>query len=119
MTLKNNLARTIGLAIAGCLLLGGAAISAQASQRWDDDATWREVRSFDHFLDTHHEAAQDIWRHPNLVRNDRWCYRHPEFEEWVRNHPRAAEELRENPRGFMNRVRAFERHERGEGPYRE
>jgi len=119
MTARSKAVRTVGLAAACCLLLGSEATPTKATpaQDWDNDPTWREVRSFDRFLDTHHEVAEEVWRHPNVVRKEKWCYRHPEFEEWTRDHPRAAEELRENPRGFMNRVRDFERHERGDGHY--
>jgi len=119
MTTWSRVVRPIGLAAVCCLLLGGAATPTRAAQDWDNDATWREVRNFDRFLDTHHEVAEEVWRHPNVVRKEKWCYRHPEFEEWMRDHPRAAEELRENPRGFMNRVRDLERHERGEGYHRD
>jgi len=117
MSTTGKVARVIGLAATCWLLLGNVSTPADATpaQNWDHDATWREVRSFDRFLDTHHDVAEEVWRHPNLVGKEKWCYRHPEFEEWTRNHPRAAEELRENPRGFMNRVRDWERHERGEG----
>jgi hypothetical protein len=120
MSARSNVVRAIGLAVACCLLLGGAAMPTKAApaQQWDNDGTWREVRSFDRFLDTHHEVAEEVWRHPSVVRKEKWCYRHPEFEEWTKDHPRAAEELRENPRGFMNRVHDLERLERSEGPYR-
>jgi hypothetical protein len=117
MMTRSKIVRVPGLVAACLLLLSGAAVPGKA-QDWDNDTTWREVRSFDRFLDTHHEVAEEVWHHPNVVRKEKWCYRHPEFEEWARYHPRAAEELRESPRRFMNRVRDFERHERGEGPYR-
>ena len=119
MTLWNKVAKAIGVAAAGCLLFGSAATSARAAQRWDDEATWREVRNFDQFLGAHPDAAAEVWRHPNVVRKDRWCSHHPDFEEWASHHPRAAEQLRADPRGFMNRVRAWERHERGERPHQE
>jgi len=117
MSTRGKVVRALALAAACCLLLGGATTETKATpaQDWDHDATWRGVRNFERFLDSHHEVAQEIWRHPNVVRKEKWCYRHPEFEEWTRDHPRAAEQLRENPRGFMNRVRDWERHERGEG----
>ena len=121
MTVCYRSFKRTSLAVALGLLLMGTAASAKAAPAndWDRDTTWREVRSFDQFLDSHHEAAQELWKHPNLVRKEKWCYRHPEFEEWARYNPRAADELRENPRRFMNRVREFEKHERGEGAYRD
>jgi len=121
MKTQNQRLKGIGLAAALLLFLGGATTAAKAAPvaNWDRDTSWEDVRSFARFLDVHPQAAADLWRHPKLVRKERWCYAHPEFQEWARYNSHAAEELRENPNGFMNRVRDFEARERHGGPYRD
>ena len=85
------------------------------TQRDDRDITRRELRSFDGFLDTHHEIAKDLRKDPTLVDNADYLAKHPELQAYLNNHPGVRGELKEHPRYFMRRERRYERHEHGEG----
>ena len=76
--------------------------------RRDDDATRRELASFDGFLDKHPEIAEQLSKDPSLAKNEEYLENHPELREYLKNHSGVREELAENPQAFMNSMKRFD-----------
>ncbi len=76
-----------------------------------DDVTRRQLASFDNFLDTHPEVAEQLRRNPSLVNNREFVENHPALQEYLQQHPEMREEIRQNPNGFMHREDRFDRRE--------
>jgi phage-related protein len=76
--------------------------------RRDNDATRRELASFDGFLDKHPEVAEQLSKDPSLAKNEEYLENHPEFREYLKNHSGVREELAENPQAFMNSMKRFD-----------
>jgi hypothetical protein len=77
----------------------------------DDDVTWRQLASFDNFLDSHPEVAEELRKDPSLVNNQEFVEKHAELQEYLQQHPEVREELSQNPHGFMHQERRFDRRE--------
>jgi hypothetical protein len=67
----------------------------------DNDITRRELASFDRFLDSHRETAEQLRRNPSLINNREFVDKHPELQTYLQQHPGVREELTENPNAFM------------------
>jgi hypothetical protein len=105
---------TAVLALAGLVvLLRGAPIRAQ---EWDwnrdqaergapERVNERDLRSFDAFLDRHWETADELYRDPELINNERFLRGHSELREWLDDHPEAAAAIQANPRRYLWRER--------------
>ena len=76
-----------------------------------DDVTRRQLASFDSFLDTHPEAAEQLRRNPSLVDDREFVENHPALREYLHQHPEIREEIRQNPNGFMHQEDRFDRRE--------
>jgi len=74
----------------------------------------RDLRSFDAFLDAHDETAQELYRDPNLVKNERFLRGHADLRDWLENHPDAATAIQADPRAAIWHGRTSERGEREE-----
>jgi len=77
----------------------------------DRDTTRHELASFDQFLDSHRETAEQLRKDPSLVDNQQFLKDHPALETYLKDHPAVRQELRENPNGFMKEEDRFDRHE--------
>ena len=77
----------------------------------DRDITRRELASFDKFLDSHSEIAEQVRKNPSLVDNQQFLKDHPALQVYVQQHPAVREELRENPNAFMSAENRYDRHE--------
>jgi hypothetical protein len=77
----------------------------------DRDITRRELASFDKFLDSHREIAEQVRKNPSLVDNQQFLKDHPALQTYVQQHPEVSEELKENPNAFMSAENRYERHE--------
>ncbi|MGA8765236.1 MAG: hemophore-related protein [Candidatus Sulfotelmatobacter sp.] len=77
----------------------------------DDSATRRQVASFDNFLDSHPEVAEQLRKDPSLVNNPEYVEKHAELQQYLQQHPEIREELSQNPNGFMRQEQRFERRE--------
>src|SRR6516162_2662456 len=77
----------------------------------DRDITRRELSSFDKFLDSHHEIAEQVRKNPSLVDNQQFLKDHPALQAYVQQHPAVSEELRENPNAFMSAENRYDRNE--------
>ncbi len=85
---------------------GGAQASAQ-----DNDTTRAELASFDRFMDSHPEIAEQLRKDPSLVKNDDFVRDHHDLQEYLQQHPGVREEISENPDRFMHQERRFDRAE--------
>jgi len=61
----------------------------------------RDVRSLDSFLDAHWEIADELYRDPELVNNDRFLRGHGELRDWMDSHPDAAQAIQADPRAAI------------------
>src|SRR5262252_6668640 len=77
----------------------------------DHDITRRELASFDRFLDSHREVAEQVRKNPSLVDNQQFLKDHPALQTYVQQHPAVREELRENPNAFMSAENRYDRNE--------
>jgi hypothetical protein len=69
----------------------------------------RDQRSFDAFLDAHDETAQELYRNPELVSNERFLKGHSELRHWLDDHPDAVEAIQADPRATLWHERSTER----------
>jgi hypothetical protein len=75
----------------------------------------QDQRSFERFLNEHDETAQELYRDPDLVKNERFLKGHSELRDWLDNHRDAAEAIEANPRAVIWRERTTTGREREEG----
>jgi hypothetical protein len=61
----------------------------------------RDLRSFDTFLDAHGETAQELYRDPELITNDRFLRGHSDLRNWLEDHQEAAQAIQVDPRGAI------------------
>jgi len=76
-----------------------------------DDATRRQLTSFDKFLDSHPEIAEQVRKDPSLVDNQEFVQQHPDLRQYLQQHPEIRQELSQNPNGFMRQEDRFDRRE--------
>ncbi|MGA9510620.1 MAG: hypothetical protein WBV55_18510 [Candidatus Sulfotelmatobacter sp.] len=76
-----------------------------------DDATRRQLASFDSFLDSHPEVAEQLRRNPSLINDQGFVEKHPQLQQYMQQHPEIREELSQNPNAFMHQEDRFDRHE--------
>jgi hypothetical protein len=89
--------------------------------RFDNDATRRDVADFAHFLDSHPELAEQVRKDPSLLDNRQFVHDHPALEAYLQNHPGVRDEIRQNPNAFMREEDRFDNREgayRGDRDYR-
>src|SRR6266852_2747857 len=99
-------------------LLGLVTASAQLSSQGgtqsipqDNDTTRGEIASFDRFMDSHPEMAEQLRRDPSLVTNEEFVENHPALQEYLQQHPGVREEITENPNRFMRQEQRVDRRE--------
>jgi len=69
----------------------------------------RDQRSFAAFLDAHDETAQELYRNPELISNERFLKGHAELRGWLDDHPDATEAIQADPRAALWHERSTER----------
>ncbi len=74
----------------------------------------RDLDKFDAYLDAHWETAQELYRDPDLVKNERFLRGHADLRDWLENHPDAATAIQADPRAAIWHGRTSERGEREE-----
>jgi hypothetical protein len=74
----------------------------------------RDLRSFEAFLDSHDDTAQELYRDPELVKNERFLRGHSELRDWLDDHREAAEAIQANPRAVIWQERTATGREREE-----
>src|SRR5579863_5355067 len=81
----------------------------------DNDTTRGQLASFDQFLDTHPEIAEQLRKNPSLVNSGEFVKNHPALQTYLRDHQQVREELRENPNAFMREEKRFDRRDDARG----
>jgi hypothetical protein len=76
-----------------------------------NDTTRAELASFDRFLDSHHEIAEQLRKDSSLVKNSEFVQNHPALQTYLQQHPEVREELTENPNAFMRQENRYDRSE--------
>ena len=77
----------------------------------DRDTTRQELASFDKFLDSHRETADQLRKDPSLVDNKEFVKNHPALQTYLQDHPRVREEIKENPNSFMRAENRYDHQE--------
>lgn len=75
----------------------------------DRDARGRELASFNAFLDSHREVADQVRRDPSLLDNRDYVENHPELKAYLADHPGVRDDVRSNPDAFMHQEDRFDR----------
>ena len=83
----------------------------RANDSRSNDITRPELRSFDQFLDSHREIAEQLQKDPSLVKNTQFVQNHPALQTYLQQHPEVRAELAENPSVFMHREDRYDRSE--------
>jgi hypothetical protein len=81
----------------------------QREDSFDNNTTRRDVAEFNHFLDSHHEIAEQVRRDPSLLDNRQFVQNHPALETYLRGNPGVRDDIRQNPTAFMQREDRFDR----------
>ncbi len=95
------------LPLAGSLCLTPVASADRddwRQSRYDEQVSERDLRSFDEYLDTHRETAQQLYKNPDLLRDRRFIRDHNALNDWLDSHSDAAEALQANPRRYLARA---------------
>src|SRR5438128_3083674 len=119
MTLRNYLRSAIlGGSMAICLI--GLPIAKTAKevtrQAANPDLTRQQVATFDQFLDSHPQIAQQLQANPSLINNAEFLEGQPQLQAFLTSHPELSEELKETPSFFMQREQQFEKAENRANP---
>ena len=77
----------------------------------DTDTTRQELASFDQFLDSHRETAEQLRKDPSLVNSEEFLKNHPALQTYLQQHPQIREEIKESPETFMRKENGFDRPE--------
>ncbi len=88
-----------------------AAQTPAQTQDRDDDATRRQLASFDKFLDSHPDVAEQLHKDPSLVNNQEFVEKHQELQQYLQQHPEVREELSQKPNAFMHQEQRYDRRE--------
>lgn len=75
--------------------------SYERAERYAARLSTREQQSFDAFLNSHWETANELYREPELINNERFLRGHSDLRNWLEDHPEAAEAIRANPRAAI------------------
>ncbi len=113
--MKTSLRKSMFLAIPVAGLLGIAPLGfAEERRPAAAHMSERDLQKFDAYLDAHDETAQELYRDPNLVKNERFLRGHADLSDWLDNHPEAAAAIQADPRAAIWHERTTERGEREE-----
>ncbi len=77
----------------------------------DREATRRELASFDQYLDSHREVAEQLRKNPALVDNQEFLKDHPSLQTYLQDHPAVRQELKNNPNAFMQEEARYDQRE--------
>ena len=67
----------------------------------DRDANREELATFDRFLDSHREIADQLKKDPSLADNREFLTNHPALQTYLQDHPAVREAIRQNPDAVM------------------
>jgi len=75
----------------------------------DSDFTTGQLASFDRFLDSQPDLAQQLRKDPSLIDNQQFVESHPALQQYLQGHPQFREEFDQNPNAFMRQEQGFDR----------
>jgi phage-related protein len=101
------------LAFAGVLLAAPVGVNSQTMppQDRDDSMSRNQLSSFDSFLDSHPEVAEQLRKDPSLVKNEDFVEKHPALQQYLQQHPEIREQISQNSNGVMHQEERFDRRE--------
>ncbi len=98
------------LTVTGVLLATPGSVQAQTMPPGPDDNLSRwQLASFDSFLDSHLEVAEQVRQNPSLVNNEDFVEAHPALQQYLQQHPEIREQISQNPNGVMRQEQRFDR----------
>ncbi len=74
----------------------------------DRDRDRRELASFNQFLDSHRETAEQLRKDPSLVDNHQFLSNHPALQSYLQDHPAVRQQLQQGPNAFMRNEDRYE-----------
>jgi hypothetical protein len=77
----------------------------------DNESNRRELASFDQFLDSHRETAEQVRKDPTLLNNDQFVKNHPALQTYLQQHPEIGQQVKQNPDAFMQHEASYDRRE--------
>jgi dsDNA-binding SOS-regulon protein len=77
--------------------------------RNDIDRDGGERSSFDQFLDSHREIAEQLRKSPSLADNQQFLKSHPALQSYMQQHPEVRQHLQQNPNAFMQQDNRYDR----------
>src|SRR6202789_230753 len=80
----------------------------RGADRGNRDGDRRDLAEFDHFLDRHHEIAEQVRKDPSLADNREFVQNHPALQDFLQNNPGVREQLRQDPNAFMHQEGRYE-----------
>src|SRR5260370_37538809 len=100
------------LTVSGVLLATPGSVQAQTMPPGPDDNLSRwQLASFDSFLDSHPEVAEQVRQNPSLVNNEDFVEAHPALQQYLQQPPEIREQISQNPNGVMRQEQRFDRRE--------
>ena len=112
MTKKLYVRNVLGYAAVSTLIWvgpAGVAMAQDASQ--SARASRGELASFDQFLDSHREIAEQLRRDPKLIQDQKFVEQHPALQTYLQQNPNVREQLARNPNAFMGQERGYDARE--------
>jgi phage-related protein len=94
-----------------CVPPAGAQSQGMPPQDRDSDMTRQQLATFDRFLDSHPELAEQLRKDPTLVNNEEFVENHRELQQYLQQHPEVREELQHNPNAVLHQEQRYERRE--------
>jgi hypothetical protein len=97
------------LPLAGTLCFTPVASADQddwQGSRYEDRVNERDLRSFERYLNSHPETAQQLYQNPALLRDYRFVRDHDALEDWLQDHPEAAQAMQAHPHKYLSRTQA-------------
>jgi hypothetical protein len=72
-----------------------------AQRRTTGTVSLKDVQSLDHYLDTHWQEADALYRDPDLINDICFVRAHSSLADWLQERPDAAQAISERPRDFF------------------
>lgn len=82
-----------------------------AMNRNNSDRDRRELSSFNQFLDSHRETAEQLRKNPSLADNQQFLKDHPALQTYLQDHPEVRQQLQQDPNSFMRQEDRYDRRE--------
>lgn len=81
------------------------------NQDRDNDVRYQELATFDRYLDSHPEIAQQLRKDPTLVNDKEYMNDRASLRDFLEDHPAIRSELKQDPNAFMRDEARYEQHD--------